>query len=278
MIIPYSCHEAPLALVIFDIDGVVRDVAQSYRRAIADTVEYYTQGEYRPSMADLDALKTEGIWNNDWKASEELIFRHYESHGKSRDEVGDHYDEIVDFFQGKYRGDNYSGYIKDEPLLMTQEYLQSLSDGQIGWGFFSGATQGSANFVLQQRLEIQAPVLIAMEDAPSKPDPQGLFQAIDMLLNALSEQKQVGIPVLYVGDTVADMKTAQNAAQKDNSRPFYSIGIIPPHAWESNEYAPNLKQHGAVEVYKTVTDLTPLAIKKILDKSNRQGTFQQEAD
>ena len=256
MIIPYSCLEAPVALVIFDIDGVVRDVAQSYRRAIADTVEHYTQGEYRPTMTDLDTLKTEGIWNNDWKASEELIFRHYESQGKSRDDFGNHYDEIVEYFQGKYRGEDFSGYIKDEPLLMTQKYLQSLSDSKIGWGFFSGATQGSANFVLQTRLEIQEPILVAMEDAPSKPDPKGLFLTIDTLLSPLDIFDKGGIPVLYVGDTVADMKTAQNATEQDNERPYYGIGIVPPHAWDNEAYAPKLKQHGAVQVYKQVTELT----------------------
>ena len=107
MIIPYSGLDAPRALVIFDIDGVVRDVAQSYRRAIADTVEHFTQGAFRPSMGDIDQLKTEGIWNNDWKASEELVLRYYESQGKLRQDLGDRYEEIVDFFPQKYRGDNY---------------------------------------------------------------------------------------------------------------------------------------------------------------------------
>jgi HAD superfamily phosphatase len=41
------------AMVIFDIDGVIRDVGNSYRRALADTVEHFTQGEYRPSQADI---------------------------------------------------------------------------------------------------------------------------------------------------------------------------------------------------------------------------------
>lgn len=268
MIIPYSCLEVPSALVIFDIDGVVRDVAQSYRRAIADTVEHYTQGKYRPTMLELDTLKTEGIWNNDWKASEELIFRHYESQGQSRDDFGDRYEEIVDFFQGKYRGEDYSGYIKDEPLLITQDYLQSLSDHKIGWGFFSGATQGSANFVLQQRLEIQDPILVAMEDAPSKPDPKGLFQSIDRLLNALSEEAKSEIPVFYVGDTVADMKTAENATAQDQSRSYYGVGIVPPHAWNNEDYAPKLQQHGAVDVYKKVTSLTPSEINRILGDRN----------
>ena len=38
------------AIVVFDIDGVVRDVGGSYRRAICDTVEKFTEGLYRPTM------------------------------------------------------------------------------------------------------------------------------------------------------------------------------------------------------------------------------------
>ena len=59
----------PTAIVVFDIDGVVRDVGNSYRRALADTVEQFTEGAFRPSQADIDRLKAEGIWNNDWEAS-----------------------------------------------------------------------------------------------------------------------------------------------------------------------------------------------------------------
>lgn len=86
------------AIVIFDIDGVIRDVTNSYRRALADTVEHFTNNHYRPSMEDIDSLKAEGIWNNDWLGSQELIYRYFEQMGKSRDEINLNYEEIVDFF------------------------------------------------------------------------------------------------------------------------------------------------------------------------------------
>lgn len=265
MILPYSGLNTPLAIVVFDIDGVVRDVAQSYRRAIADTVEHFTQGQFRPSIEEIDTLKTEGVWNNDWKASEELILRFYATQGKSRHDFGDRYPEIVEFFQHKYRGDNFSGYIKDEPLLMSSEYLQSLSDHDIAWGFFSGATQGSANYVLHQRLGIKSPVLVAMEDAPSKPNPEGLFQSIQHILKHCSgEKSQTNSPIFYVGDTVADMQTAQNASTQDSSRIYYGVGIIPPHAWENEAYKIPLLEHGAVQVFRCVEDLTPESIKQII--------------
>ena len=73
-----------IATVIFDIDGVIRDVTKSYRRALADTVAQFTQNAYRPTMDDIDTLKSEGIWNNDWEGSQEFIYRYWESQGKNR--------------------------------------------------------------------------------------------------------------------------------------------------------------------------------------------------
>jgi len=266
MILPYSGPDIPLAVVVFDIDGVIRDVAQSYRRAISDTVEHFTNGQFRPTIQDIDTLKTEGVWNNDWKASEELIFRFYETQGKSRADFGDQYAKIIDYFQQKYRGKDFSGYIKDEPLLLSPDYLQRLSNHRIAWGFFSGATQGSAHYVLHQRLGIDAPILVAMEDAPSKPNPEGLFTSIEKILNYcnVAADQATELPVFYVGDTVADMQTAQKASLLDQARNYYGVGIIPPHAWQTHDYDRPLRQHGAVQVFKSVEDLTPKAIQNII--------------
>ncbi|MCM1982930.1 TIGR01548 family HAD-type hydrolase [Lyngbya confervoides] len=261
--------DQPVALIIFDIDGVVRDVAQSYRRAIADTVEHFTAQQYRPTMTDIDALKAEGLWNNDWKASQELIYRHYEGQGRARESVPHGYDAIVDYFQGKYRGQAFSGYIKDEPLLMSAHYLEQLQHQQIGWGFFSGATRGSACYVLESRLGINSPPLVAMEDAPGKPDPQGLFQTVTLIESQLTRLNPSlnhweSVPIFYVGDTAADMKTAENAQQQWRDRPIYGIGVVPPHAWENERYGPQLLAQGAKAVVQQVEDITAPFIQHLL--------------
>ncbi|WP_411874410.1 TIGR01548 family HAD-type hydrolase [Vulcanococcus limneticus] len=64
----------PRAVLLFDIDGVIRDVGGSYRRAIVETVHHYSG--WRPDPAVIDALKAEGCWNNDWEASLELLRRY----------------------------------------------------------------------------------------------------------------------------------------------------------------------------------------------------------
>ena len=149
-----------MSIVVFDIDGVVRDVGGSYRRALADTVEHYTHRAFRPSPAGIDQLKGEGIWNNDWEASQELIYRYFEAQGNPRRSIDLDYDAIVVFFQSRYRGPdpvNWTGYICQEPLLMSADYLEQLTQAGIAWGFFSGATTGSAKYVLERRLGLQSP-------------------------------------------------------------------------------------------------------------------------
>jgi len=247
----------PKAIVVFDIDGVVRNVGGSYRRAIMDTVEHYTERAYRPSSSDIDSIKAEGIWNNDWKLSQEMAERYWEGQGKSRGELGLDYDAIVEFFQVKYRGPEsapFTGYIKDEPLLMSPAYLESLTAAGLSWGFFSGATRGSAGFVLEKRLGLQEPLLVAMGEAADKPEPAGLFQVSEKLAEGTA-----GLPVIYAGDTVADMHTIRNAkAQKPEGR-WYAVGVLPPHVQESEgraeAYIGVLKQAGADVVVANIEEL-----------------------
>ncbi|MUL38560.1 TIGR01548 family HAD-type hydrolase [Gloeocapsopsis dulcis] len=256
------------AIVVFDIDGVVRDVSGSYRRAIADTVEYFTQGAYRPSLADIDVLKSEGVWNNDWEASQELIYRYFEAQGQQRNSLELDYHAIVTFFQSRYRGpdpENWTGYICNEPLLLQRSYLEELSAGGIAWGFFSGATRGSANYVLEKRLSLQSPVLVAMEDAPSKPDPTGLIATVQQLIRYEIDRLT---PVVYMGDTVADMYTVEKARSLYPNRTWIGVGILPPHVQESPQrcdaYAETLKIAGAKVVFSNVQELTPAEIQKLL--------------
>jgi HAD superfamily phosphatase len=261
-----------MTIAIFDIDGVVRDVGGSYRRALADTVAAFTQETYRPTAAQIDALKGEGLWNNDWHASQELIFRYFEAQGRSRQSLeadgGLAYETIVDYFQRRYRGpiledpEQWSGYICQEPLLMGAAYLESLTAASMPWGFVSGATPASAAYVLERRLGLNAPPLIAMGEAPDKPDPTGLIAMADRLAPRALQ------PVLYAGDTVADIYTVVNARQARPDRRWIAVGVLPPHVQGDPEvaaaYGETLRQAGADWVTDRVTNLTPDQIRRLL--------------
>jgi HAD superfamily phosphatase len=256
---PQPQPSTPTAVAIFDIDGVVRDVAGSYRRAIADTVEHFTQNQYRPTPEDIDTLKTEGCWNNDWEASRELIQRFFQTQSQTTHSPID-FQALIDFFQSKYRGENFSGYIQNEPLLMDGPYLESLTQGGVSWGFFSGATRGSAGYVLERRLGLDRPILVAMEDAPGKPDPTGLFQTLEKLSahHQLDWNLSVGLdmPIVYVGDTVADMQTILEAQQIYPQQQWCAIGVLPPHVQNRQAYAQTLRDRGAIKVLDDVRALT----------------------
>jgi HAD superfamily phosphatase len=254
------------AIVVFDIDGVIRDVAQSYRRAISDTVEHFTDGRYRASMADIDNLKAEGIWNNDWEASRELVYRYNESQGLARSKINIDFDILVRFFQSRYRGtqaDFSDGYISQEPLLLKPTYLEELTRNNIAWGFFSGATRISAEYVLKQRLSLEKIVLAAMEDAPSKPDPTGLFSVVE----TLEKVKRLDCPIVYVGDTVADMYTVLEARKIEPERRWIGVGILPPHiktdAQQQENYTRKLKEAGSAIVLRSVEELTAETISEL---------------
>jgi len=265
-----------MTIVIFDIDGVIRDVGGSYRRALADTVEHFTQGGYRPTAEEIDRLKGEGLWNNDWEASQELINRYLLSQRLEAQKLEflpvqtsvpnqASYQEIVKFFQSRYRGTDpnvWNGYICSEPLLVKPQYFEELTRSHIKWGFFSGATRQSAEFVLQHRLGLVDPILVAMEDAPGKPDPTGLWKTLDQLEVDPLE------PVIYAGDTVGDIYTVKNAQQQQPSRNLLALGILPPHVQETSDraqkYAQTLKTAGAIAVLTNVQELTPDLIHSLI--------------
>lgn len=260
---------APRAIAVFDIDGVLRNVGNSYRRALADTVEEFTGGQYRPTSEEIDELKGEGHWNNDWEGSQELVYRYFEAQGKSRDAIALNYDQIVEFFQRRYRGpdladpNQWTGYITQEPLLVDVAYFDGLTRDRIPWGFFSGATQGSARFVLERRLGLNDPVLVAMEDAPGKPDPTGLLAVVEQLTD--QHGLPVDLPVIYAGDTVADMQTVVQAQANYPQRQWLGVGILPPHvvagaAAYRDAYCDALKTAGASKVISAITELTASVI------------------
>lgn len=258
------------AMIVFDIDGVIRDVGGSYRRALADTVQEWTG--YRPTPDDIDRLKAEGTWNNDWEASQELVYRYWEANGKERSSVDIDYDAIVAFFQSRYRGEdpenpqNWTGYICQEPLLASPEYFQSLDTAGILWGFFSGATRGSATYILEKRLGLNPPVLVAMEDAPGKPDPTGLLATVTQLEGEAAEGAMR--PVFYAGDTVADLYTVQEAARVCPQRRWIGIGILPPHVQDTPQrqadYEELLRSAGAATVLANIEALNGEKIREML--------------
>ncbi len=251
-----------IGLILFDIDGVIRSVEHSYRLSLKKTVYKFTGWE--PSYLDIDNAKNEGIWNNDWDLSLEFIKR-FKKKGYLNDEIPSR-EEIVKCFKGFYFGGDpnkdskyWSGFIKNEELLVDKKFFDLLESNGIIWGFVSGAESASAKFVLEKRLGLESPPLISMGDAPDKPDPKGFINLSKKLLG--DKLGSSNIPIGYVGDTIADINTVINAKKEIPSQKFISIGIAPPHLHsksrlnERNLYEKNLQYAGADLILNSINDL-----------------------
>ncbi|MGB1417425.1 MAG: TIGR01548 family HAD-type hydrolase [Synechococcus sp.] len=225
---------------------MIRDVAGSYRRALQETVQHYSG--WRPSAEEIDQLKGEGAWNNDWDASLELLRR--------RGGTVPERPALIEVFSGFYFGgdpegdpSSWRGFIGDEPLLVNPGFFNDLSAAGVRWGFVSGAEPPSARFVLTQRLGLREPPLIAMGDAPDKPNPTGLIRLADQL--SAGDQPSL---IAYLGDTVADITTVVRARAQRPELPWLSLGVIPPHVSDRQGYEQRLKQAGADHVLNATTD------------------------
>jgi len=251
-----------IGVILFDIDGVIRSVENSYRLSLKKTVFEFCGWE--PSYQDIDNAKNEGIWNNDWDLSLELINRFIKNENLNL-EIPPR-EEIVKCFEKFYFGGDpnkdskyWSGFITNEELLVDKKFFDLLERNGIIWGFVSGAESASAKFVLEKRLGLKSPPLISMGDAPDKPDPKGFIKLSKKLLG--DKLGSSNIPIGYVGDTIADINTVMNAKREIPSQKFISIGIAPPHLHlnsrlkERNSYETNLRNAGADLILNSIYDL-----------------------
>ena len=251
-----------IGLILFDIDGVIRSVENSYRLSLVKTVCKFSGWE--PSYVDIDNAKNEGIWNNDWDLSLELIKRIIKKDNlklevPSREEIVKCFEEF--YFGGDPNKDSkyWSGFIINEELLVDKKFFELLENNGITWGFVSGAESASAKFVLEKRLGLKSPPLISMGDAPDKPHPMGFINLSKKILG--DKLGASNIPIAYVGDTIADINTVINARKEIPSQKFVSIGIAPPHLHlnsrlkERNSYETNLRDAGADLILNSIYDL-----------------------
>ncbi len=250
-------------LVLLDIDGVVRDVEYSYRLALQETVNHFSN--WRPSNQVVDSLKSEGNWNNDWDASFELIRRRKEFKKlslklPSRDHLIEKFSNF--YFGGAFNNEDHNqwdGFIKNEKLLVNKDFFDKLTEKEIGWGFVSGAETPSAKYVLEHRIGLINPPLIAMGDAPDKPDPTGL---INLGEHIFSKPLGQGMPpVAFIGDTVSDVLTIVKAREKCPNQLFSSFAVAPPHLHkkenlhERSVYENQLRKAGADEILLSTKDI-----------------------
>lgn len=218
-------------VILFDMDGVLVDVTSSYRKAIQETVRYFS-GK-KAQLKEIQGLKEKGGFNNDWDLTEAILI----SRGKNVPR-----NDIVEKFQELYRGtEEQEGFIEKEKWLLSIELLKRLKAKYV-LGIVTGRPREEARFVLRKfDIEYLFDVVIAMEDYPpqkAKPDPYPINLAL----------KRIGkASAIYVGDSVDDMIAAKRA----NIR---SIGCISPGV-SAVQLKELLTKNGATKILDDINDI-----------------------
>ena len=189
-------------LLIFDMDGVLVDVAESYRETIARTVEHFTGTPV--TRAQIQDLKNQGGWNDDWKLSHHMVI----AAGVDVPFYG-----VKDYFQSIFLGNGANGLILREQWVARPGKLEKLNQ-HFRFSVFTGRPRAEAALTLGRFAgDLVFDPVITMEDVENhKPAPDGLLQ----ILSA-----NPGCQAFYVGDTVDDARCASAAGI-----PF--IGIAAP--------------------------------------------------
>jgi HAD superfamily phosphatase len=216
-------------LIVFDMDGVLAEVTESYRESIVQTVEHFTgQKIVRDLIQD---YKNQGGWNNDWALSQKIA-------ADLGVEVP--YGQVVDYFNEIFIGKNGSGLIQRENWFPKAGFLERLRE-RFALAIFTGRLQYEADITLKRFVPDLTfdPLLCAEHVANSKPAPDGLL--------AIQRMKP-GRKLWYVGDTVDDARSARAAGV-----PF--IGIAAHNHSRRDEIIRLFQDEQAVAIFENVNEI-----------------------
>lgn len=213
--------------LIFDMDGVLVDVTESYRETIVHTVEHFTGRP--PERAEIQDYKNRGGWNDDWRLSQRLI---------ADRGVEVELETVVNYFQSIFHGNGTDGLMLRERWIARDGLLERLSE-RYRLALFTGRQCWEAKLTLERFVpQVKFDPIVGMDSVThQKPHPEGLLRILEDRRDAW-----------YVGDTVDDARAARAAGVR-----FVGIAACgnPRHA----ELAAALKNEGAAAVLEDINGL-----------------------
>ena len=230
-----------MTLLVFDMDGVLVDVSESYRETIQQTVAHFTGS--RVTREAIQEWKNRGGWNDDWALSTAMI----RAAGVDAD-----YDAVVKYFQTLFHGadsgqtsniqhpTSASGLMLRERWIARAGLLERLSE-RFQLALFTGRLRWEAELTLRRFAPgLRFEPIVGAGDVPNhKPAPDGLLHICKL-------QPDCGL--WYVGDTVDDARSAKAAGV-----PF--IGIASPSSERRDELVSLLQAEGAKAVLNDINQL-----------------------
>ncbi|QLG29144.1 TIGR01548 family HAD-type hydrolase [Halorarum halophilum] len=281
--------------VVLDVDGVLVDVADSYRRAVVESVERI-HGDTLPK-ADLQPFKDAGGFNNDWELTDAVaLFVLARERGLDAD-VASFTDEIADRSGGldgaravvrSELGDEEADAVEGEwdsdrlrdtfqALYLGADLYRDLEGGEPPFeatGFVNDEpviVTPETIETLRDRYELGVVTGRPSDEADIALDRAGLdlpdehrFTMDDWAegkphpraLVTLAERLGAG-RVAFVGDTLDDVRTAVNAAVADEERAYFGVGVL-TGGLTGDDGRAKYAEVGATAVIDSVNDLPDL--------------------
>lgn len=189
--------------VIFDMDGVIADVSQSYRTAIIQTAASFG---VRVTAQDIERVKARGDANNDWVVTLRLIT----AQGGNAN-----LEDVTQIFERLYQGSTTAEALyKKERFIGDRNVLLKLRT-RYKLAVVTGRPRTDAErFLKDFDLSSLFDAVVCMEDAAPKPSPEPVQQALSIM----------GVTRAWmIGDTPDDIIAARSSG-------VVPIGVIPPGA------------------------------------------------
>lgn len=226
--------------LLFDMDGVIVDVGDSYRRAIIDTAAYF-HPQRAVTAEDIEEVKAAGNANNDWAVTLELLRRFKQLDDASS--APPTFEQVREKFEELYQG----GLYKNESLLIEPAIFEGLQ-AVLPLAIVTGrprqpdAVRFLSDYAIGKFFEDR---LVCMEDAPLKPSPAPVLLALKSVAAATGRQN---LRAAMIGDTVDDIVAAKKAG-------VLPLGVLPPRAKNPDQSVETLYQAGAFHVFQSTFEL-----------------------
>jgi HAD superfamily hydrolase (TIGR01548 family) len=223
-------------LVIFDMDGVLVEVTESYRATIQAVVKHFTG--YEPTRGEIQDWKNRGGWNDDWLLSHAMI----KAQG-----IDATYEEVVQYFQKLFLGENNDGMIAREKWIAEDGLFDRLA-ASYTLAVYTGRLRSEAQITLNRFAPGLFKIVIGSDDVVNpKPHPEGL-----LTIFTLTDHGKCW----YIGDTVDDAAAAQAAAVR-------FIGIADPDNPRYDELVELLNNEGAIAILDDINGLEPVLAQNV---------------
>jgi HAD superfamily phosphatase len=216
-------------ILIFDVDGVLIDVKETFWRSALQTVEKLT-GK-KATWAELHKWKRQAGNNDDWM----MVSRWATARG-----VPTTYEQARAAFQPFYWGSNGKpGNVTREKWLITPKLVEKWARRR-ELNLFTGRTRPEFTYSFERwPAANHFRKVVTMDDAPKKPHPDGLFAILG---------KRDPKRALYLGDNVDDALSAQAAGV-----PF--MAILPRSSSDYRARAKKFRELAALTLLERARDL-----------------------